>query len=1219
MKHLIVLASLVLVTWAQNVLDLQQEMQCPQYWIRFQTSCYRFIKSPLRPRNDARKNCQAYDSDLLSVNSLDEHGFIVYQLLWQDPQHRRWYTSARQQSLDYWINDGDNSQLVNMDAAFLPHQESTHNKEFLVYSFSSELKKWGFEYVTGNEPLLFICEAPVAKLHYLVVDDRTYTYGVDVDDPERIPRGPFFIRQPRDVVYDLSKSQIANDVSLSCLAGGYPSPTYQWFKEEYHNDRLVSTVIDPLNERRYTVSGGVLIINQPDRTRDKGTYHCKAKNKFGKIRSESVTLKFGHIAEFNLKRSPENGNQNWGKVLYCDPPTFYPSVNYYWARDKFPNLVEEDKRVFVSYDGGLYFSALENIDYGNYSCNVQSNVSDKGRNGPIFELRVLPNSNYQQLKFPNNFPKAFPEAPVAGKEVRLECIAFGYPVPSYNWTRRGASLPRGSLTLNYNRVLLIPHVRVEDQGEYVCRAQNERAFIENSVILSIQAEPNFTIPLSDRHMDNKADLTWTCEAFGIPDVNYTWFRNGEILDVPNLPVEDKDRFKVVDNVLTIRYLDPERDQAMYQCRASNQLKAKYSSAQLRILSLKPSFKKRPLELESYAAEGGNITIRCNPEAAPKPKYVWKKDGSVLGSGGRRRILENGNLIISPVSRDDGGLYTCGAQNLYGSDESSGRLIILRGPRFDQRMVPLISTSVAQDIELRCQAYSEEILDVAYIWTHNGLRIRDADIQRRRMDIHGGMLNIWNATFAEAGDYECIVKSAVGRISSRTTVIIRGPPGPPGGVQVMKVTRTSATIEWTDGADNGRPIIMYTISGCTNWNKTWVDIVQNITAREINRNNGRKEAQIENVLSPWSRYEFRVKASNDLGYGPLSAPSPVHNTPPDKPYKAPSKVGGGGGKIGDLTITWEPLASQDQNGPGIFYKIFWRHHEHDTEYQTLELKQEGNIGIAVVHIKPDNYFTMYDVKVQAGNLLGFGPESYPVTIYSAEDMPQEPVSSVIAYSFNSTALNVSWSPVDQSRERIRGRLIGHRLKYWKQGIPEENAVYYLSRSTRPWALIRGLQPDTYYYVKVMAYNSAGEGPESQFVIERTFRKAPQKPPSSVHIKGINPSTVKVTWRYVAPSLEEEPLQGYKVRVWEVDQDMSTANDTVIGVGNKLEAYVTNLSPGKAYHMRVLAFSNGGDGRMSSPTLTFQMGKADEFRNVSTRISNSAVLVAFLLFLHLLSTR
>lgn len=54
-------------------------------------------------------------------------------------------------------------------------------------------------------------------------------------------------------------------------------------------------------------------------------------------------------------------------------------------------------------------------------------------------------------------------------------------------------------------------------------------------------------------------------------------------------------------------------------------------------------------------------------------------------------------------------------------------------------------------------------------------------------------------------------------------------------------------------------------------------------------------------------------------------------------------------------------------------------------------------------------------------------------------------------------------------------------------------------------------------------------------------------------------------------------------------MSTANDTIVQVGSKLECFIRNLSPGKAYHMRVLAYSNGGDGRMSSPALTFQMGK------------------------------
>jgi hypothetical protein len=57
---------------------------------------------------------------------------------------------------------------------------------------------------------------------------------------------------------------------------------------------------------------------------DRGTYHCKATNEFGTIISESVQLAFGFIGEFNLKRSPESGNQNWGKSIYCDPPQHFP-------------------------------------------------------------------------------------------------------------------------------------------------------------------------------------------------------------------------------------------------------------------------------------------------------------------------------------------------------------------------------------------------------------------------------------------------------------------------------------------------------------------------------------------------------------------------------------------------------------------------------------------------------------------------------------------------------------------------------------------------------------------------------------------------------------------------------------------------------------------------------------------------------------------------------
>ncbi|ENN74113.1 hypothetical protein D910_11524 [Dendroctonus ponderosae] len=1191
-----------------------EELKCPEHWIPFQQYCYKFIKSPQRPYADARDLCQAYageqaynsGSDLVSLSTIEEHSFLVQQLNRYDPQHRRWYIGAHQTVSNIYSNP-DGSQLPPMESAFIKDEISTGygapQRDFLVYKFSKTLMHWGLEPVVGDESLPFICKAYLGAIEKLKADERNYAYGMDIFDPERVPRGPHFIKQPEDAIFDTSKRNLYNDIHLSCLAGGYPTPTYKWYREEYENDRLVPREINPLEDGRYTISGGTLIINDPQQKRDRATYHCRATNKYGTIISESVNLNFGFILEFVLKRSAETGDLNWGKAIYCDPPNHFPSVKYSWSRDYFPNFVEEDRRVFVSNDGALYFSALETIDRANYSCSIQSEFSDSGRNGPLFPLRVNPHSNYQNLKFSNNFPKAFPDTPIAGKEVRLECVVFGYPIPSYNWTRKGSVFPRNAYFTSFNRVLIIPHVHVEDEGEYTCRAYNDRQIIENSVVLNIQAEPNFTIPLTDKHIDKKGDLVWTCEAFGIPDVNYTFFKDGRQFSMLNLDPEDRGRINIRDNVLTISYLNDKRDPGMYQCQASNTLKTRYSSAQLRVLAFQPSFKKNPVESETYAAEGGNVTIKCNPEAAPRPQFIWKKDGIEIGSGGHRRIFENGNLLISPVSRDDEGIYTCAASNELGLAESNGRLIVLRGPRIVESPGPNIIIINGRNIDLQCYATTDEMLDIAYMWTHNGMRIRDIDIinSNDRIRIDGGYLRVANATFSDSGDYECVVESAVGAISFKTLVTVQGPPGAPGGVQVMTIQKHSFTLQWTDGATRGMPVYSYSVSGRTNWNNTWTVIAVGVRAREIDRFTGRKEADIEITLTPWSNYEFRVNAWNELGAGPPSVPSPKYHTVKDRPKVAPRNVGGGGGKIGDLTITWTPLRPDEQHAAGIHYKVFWKRYNEQVEFQSEELKEFGNTNKAVVQIEPTFYYTQYLVKVQAINEIGPGPISEEALVFSAEDMPQVAPQLVVARSFNSTALNVSWDPIEVIREKVKGKLIGHRIKYWKKDTHEEDSVYYLSRTTRPWALIVGLQPDTYYFVKCMAYNSAGEGPE-----KRTYRKAPQKPPSSVRVYGINPSTVKVQWRYVQPSLEEEPLQGYKIRVWETDQDLSTANDTIIPFGGHLEGYVNNLSPGKTYRMRILAFSNGGDGRMSSPALVFQMGNPDYFRGSSSSIHKSLTL-------------
>lgn len=93
----------------------------------------------------------------------------------------------------------------------------------------------------------------------------------------------------------------------------------------------MSSRIDPLRQTKYTLSGGTVIIEDPQQQKDVGNYHCVARNKFGSVISETVSLSFGYISEFILARSEEQAKQYWGKSIYCDAPQHYPGELPSWS------------------------------------------------------------------------------------------------------------------------------------------------------------------------------------------------------------------------------------------------------------------------------------------------------------------------------------------------------------------------------------------------------------------------------------------------------------------------------------------------------------------------------------------------------------------------------------------------------------------------------------------------------------------------------------------------------------------------------------------------------------------------------------------------------------------------------------------------------------------------------------------------------------------------
>lgn len=1253
--------------------------QCPNGWVEFERCCYKFSRLPRKNVNAAFEECANYAGSLVSVNTLDEHTFISHWLRDNDPQHLLWYTSGRDIGNNVWRWDGDKKFFTNIQdfwlkqeysvttgppnfyptrspsySSFTPNygSSSSYNSQqnsysgqqqisqgipsisssysnvalkYAAYNFSGPENRWALVPTSGTDEAGYICEVAKSNLLHVFGGQRNIDYGTpDLSDSSKILRGPKFIHEPKAAIFDLSGRSQMNSVALRCVADGFPTPSYRWFKEEYQDSRPNDRYIDPLADPRYTQTDGTLIISNPQQTTDRGKYHCKASNTYGTIISETVQLSFGFLGEFNKKRSDDNAKENWGKSISCDAPQHNPRIDYYWTRNSFPNFVEEDARVFVSKDGNLYFSTIEKIDRANYSCNIQSVISSTGRRGPFFQLITEPGSSGQKLLFPNNFPKSFPDSALTGEDVRLECIAYGYPVPSYNWTRIGVTnrLPHGAYTANHNRVLMIPNIKIEDQGEYLCTATSGRELVSKAVTLSIQSLPIFTVNLTDQITERGATVTFTCEAFGIPEVTYKWFKNGRELNAFEINRATNGRYKIRENILTIDSVtsgsenDPsgiDGDDGMYQCQASNALGARYSSGQLKVMALRPVFNKHKLDSEMHASIGSNFTIPCIPEAMPFPKFTWSFGNRPISDGGRIRTLPNGFLFFSSVDQFDSGLYTCRVKNEFGSAEISTYLTVFPKPKVVEHPRPKELVIVNDTIQLPCLAYTENSLDVAYTWLHNGLPINFTRMPQYTNGTDRGYLKIQNVTFAEAGNYTCLVKTSISEVATHTELLVNGPPSAPGAITADELSSNSAKIIWSDGSDNGRRILTYTIEGRTNHNSTWQPLAQYITNVHTEIQTGRKSVNINGVLSPWSSYEFRVLATNELGTGAPSEPSPQYNTDKAPPYKYPSNINGGGGKAGTLTITWDPLTPQDWNSPELWYKVFYKSLETDLDYRFKELKMSdsrsstGSMSSYTINVGEENYYKRYLVKVQAINSQGAGPESPEVEVYSAEAMPQVQPSLVRALPFNSTSLNVSWAPVDVSREKLRGKLVGHRIKYWRSNYdPTQDSLTLLNRGQDNWGLIVALQPDTEYYVTVMAYNDAGSGPESERVLQRTYKAAPQRPPTSVKVRAIDRTSVMVTWRGGASvTVAEEPIIGYKVRYWESDQPIAKAKEVYkkIGDDTELEAVISGLVPGKVYKLRVLAYSLGGDGKMSSPPEEFIIGSGET--STSGRLTSNTI--------------
>ncbi|XP_076086554.1 basement membrane-specific heparan sulfate proteoglycan core protein-like isoform X4 [Mytilus galloprovincialis] len=205
-----------------------------------------------------------------------------------------------------------------------------------------------------------------------------------------------------------------------------------------------------------------------------------------------------------------------------------------------------------------------------------------------------------------------------GERVEMECVVTGTPIPTVTWSRIGEPLPETS-TVN-DVFLVIPNVRIEDAGTYVCTAQNLRGTIQQRVNLFVKARPIISGSQADSMtaaLGSKASMS--CEAVGYPQPDITWYRKDG--QMPSEYTVEKD------GRLTIPKVNPD-DAGMYVCSAGNELGKIEQPMELVVGDLVPYFPQNPVSYITYPPMNDvyldfDILLRLKPEAT---------DGLVLYNG-----------------------------------------------------------------------------------------------------------------------------------------------------------------------------------------------------------------------------------------------------------------------------------------------------------------------------------------------------------------------------------------------------------------------------------------------------------------------------------------------------------------------------------------------------------------------------------------------------------
>ncbi|KAM4613831.1 neural cell adhesion molecule L1-like protein isoform 1-T1 [Polymixia lowei] len=865
-------------------------------------------------------------------------------------------------------------------------------------------------------------------------------------------------------------------------------------------------------------SGTFVIPNNGNLTEYQGTYRCYAFNILGTAISEEIEFIVPHVPKFpKEKLDPIVVEEGQPFILECNPPKGIPPLQIYWMTISLQHI-EQDERVSMGLNGDLYFSHAEEKDSRrDYCCfaafprirtivqktamsvNVKTKKSKSGTSpesaNAILERRpslLTPSGVRSEVLL------------VKGEELQLECIAEGFPTPSIEWVTRGHKLPDKAKVENHGKQLIVPRVDEEDGGNYMCKAKNTHGEAHHYFTVTIEEPPEWLLEPKSQLLMIGSDVFIKCSATGSPQPIITWRVNGKPLK--EVPATNR---KQLDDTIVLHNAKAS-DSAVYQCEASNRHGTLLANVNILIMNLPPMILTE-VGREYSAVEGKRVIMHCKVFSSPPSSITWSKDdssGSVEGP--RFSVHMNGSLEIYSVEKQDMGQYTCITKNSEGTSAIDAMLYVKDPTRIvvapeDLRIV------IGTTAQLSCLAEYDESFsdDFELLWEKDDVEI---SLNHTQYLVEDGILQIFNVSHGDQGVYTCVARTPVDQITASTSLMVLDVPDAPESLVLSEHKSRSVKLEWIPGDDHNSSTTEFIIEyEESQWEPgNWKELLR------VPGNHGSATLKLHGHVD----YRFRASGVNAVGRGRPSEPTARYKTPPAAPDKNPENIKIEGHLPHEMDINWEPLLPIEHNGPGLEYKVSYRRQDVEEDWQEHMVKRHSFV------VKDTPTFVPYEIKIQARNHQGWGPEPRLVTGYSGEDFPSAAPDNVAVEVMNNSAVKVSWLRVH--KDKIHGRLGGYRVNWWRLRSLTASKKSHGDKYTlafpgdRNHTTVPGLTPFSEYSLIVMTFNGRGNGPGSHPVSFKTPEGVPEKCPV-FRVTDVQKHTVSLVW--APPSEPNGILTGY----------------------------------------------------------------------------------------------